>query len=61
MDHDLVTMSQAKVRFIEHGHIRQLIADHAGIARALWRETLLDAAIDAVEQKPRAQWWPPAQ
>lgn len=45
MDHDLVTLSRARVAFIEHRYIKQLIDDRPTVARALWRETLVDAAV----------------
>jgi CRP-like cAMP-binding protein len=45
IDHDLVTLSRAQVAFIEHRHINQLIETHPIIARALWRETVVDASI----------------
>ena len=45
MDHDLAALSQARVAFIEHRHINKLLEARPTIARALWRETLIDAAI----------------
>jgi CRP-like cAMP-binding protein len=45
MDHDLTTLSQAKVAFIDHRHINRLIEERPNLARALWRETLVDSAI----------------
>jgi CRP-like cAMP-binding protein len=45
MDHDLVTLSAAQVGFIEHRHVNQLIESRPTIARALWRETVVDASI----------------
>jgi CRP-like cAMP-binding protein len=45
MDHDLATLSRAKMGFIEHRHIKQLIETRPAIVQALWRETLVDAAI----------------
>jgi len=45
MDHDLVTMSPATVGYIAHSALERLIGTHPAIARALWRETLIDAAI----------------
>ena len=45
MDHDLVTLSDARVAFIEHRHINKLIETRPQLARALWKETLVDAAI----------------
>src|ERR1700744_1477160 len=45
MDHDLATLSDAQVGFIEHRHINKLIEERPSLARALWKETLVDAAI----------------
>jgi CRP-like cAMP-binding protein len=45
MDHDLATLSDAQVGFIEHRHINKLIEERPQLARALWKETLVDAAI----------------
>jgi CRP-like cAMP-binding protein len=45
MDHDLVTLSNARVGFVDHRVMHQLIEERPLIARALWRETLLDAAM----------------
>jgi CRP-like cAMP-binding protein len=45
MDHDLVTLSRARIGFIEHRSIHRLIEARPSIAQALWRETLVDAAV----------------
>jgi CRP-like cAMP-binding protein len=45
MDHDLVTLSKATVAFIEHRHIHKLIEARPSLARALWRETIIDSSI----------------
>ena len=45
MDHDLAALSPARVAFIEHRHINKLMEARPSIARALWRDTLVDAAI----------------
>lgn len=45
MDHDLVTISAATLGFIDHDDIARLIDTHPAVARALWRETLVDSAI----------------
>lgn len=45
MDHDLTTLSAARLAFIEHRHINKLIEARPTIGRALWRETLVDGAI----------------
>lgn len=45
MDHDLVTISAATLGFIDHDDIARLIDTRPAVARALWRETLVDSAI----------------
>jgi Crp-like helix-turn-helix domain len=45
MDHDLATISPATLGFIEHSAMNRLIGSYPSIARALWRETLIDASI----------------
>ncbi len=45
MDHDLTTLSRARLAFIDHRHINKLIEARPSVGRALWRETLVDAAI----------------
>lgn len=45
MDHDLATISPATLGFVEHSALDRLIGTNPSIARALWRETLIDAAI----------------
>ncbi len=45
MDHDLIALSPAKVAFISHRHINHLIQERPNLARALWRETIVDASI----------------
>jgi CRP-like cAMP-binding protein len=45
MDHDLATLSRARVGFITHRSLHQLIETRPSIMQALWRETLVDAAI----------------
>jgi CRP-like cAMP-binding protein len=45
IDHDLITLSPAQIAFIEHRHINKLIETRTTIARALWRETVVDASI----------------
>jgi len=45
MDHDFSTLNEATVGFIGHVPLRQLIRRRIRIAEALWRETLIDAAI----------------
>lgn len=45
MDHDLSTISSATLGFVEHSAISRLIDARPAVVRALWRETLIDAAI----------------
>jgi CRP-like cAMP-binding protein len=45
MDHDLTTQSRCTVGFISHDSIRALTRERPLIADALWRETLIDAAV----------------
>ncbi|MGJ4912290.1 Crp/Fnr family transcriptional regulator [Bradyrhizobium sp. HKCCYLS2033] len=45
MDHDLVTISAATLGFIDHADLSALIDTHPAVARALWRMTLVDAAV----------------
>jgi CRP-like cAMP-binding protein len=45
MDHDLVTLTPCTLGFISHSALKQLNIDRPNIAAALWRETLIDAAI----------------
>ena len=45
MDHDLVTLTPSKVAFIPHASLRDLMLTYPRLIGALWRETLIDAAI----------------
>ncbi|SFM57225.1 Crp/Fnr family transcriptional regulator [Methylobacterium pseudosasicola] len=45
MDHNLGTMTQATVAFIPHENLHDLTARFPAIAAALWRDTLIDAAL----------------
>jgi CRP-like cAMP-binding protein len=45
MDHDFKTLSQCTLGFISHEALRAITRARPMIAEALWRETLLDAAI----------------
>ncbi|MDQ8729180.1 Crp/Fnr family transcriptional regulator [Bradyrhizobium sp. LHD-71] len=45
MDHDLTALTGCTLGFIPHEYILDLCARHPGTAAALWRETLVDAAI----------------
>ena len=45
MDHDLVTISAATLAFIDHSDLSRLIDARPTVARALWRETMIDSAV----------------
>jgi CRP-like cAMP-binding protein len=45
MDHDITTLTPCTLGFVSHDALKRLNARHAKIAAALWRETLVDAAI----------------
>ena len=45
MDHSLRTMTPSRLAFIPHDSLRTLLRQHAGLAAAFWRDTLIDAAV----------------
>lgn len=45
LDSSLTTLTQCKVGFIQHDALRALFQENARIADALWRMTLIDAAV----------------
>jgi CRP-like cAMP-binding protein len=45
MDHDLMTLTPCTLGFISHDALWQLSRERPNVAAALWRETLIDAAI----------------
>src|SRR3954447_12783366 len=45
MDHDVTTLSHCSVGYIAHQALRTLTHEWPLIAEALWRETLIDAAV----------------
>ena len=45
MDHSLGTLVRSKLGFIQHKHVIELCRAYPGIADALWRDTLIDAAV----------------
>ncbi|WP_246756911.1 Crp/Fnr family transcriptional regulator [Bradyrhizobium neotropicale] len=45
MDHDLITLTPCITGVIPHDALRQLNRERPNVAAALWRETLIDAAI----------------
>lgn len=45
MDHSVATLTPSKIGYISHAALRELTESFPRIARALWKETLMDAAI----------------
>jgi CRP-like cAMP-binding protein len=45
MDHDLSTLTAAKLGFISHDSLRQLHRRRPNVAEMFWRDTLIDAAM----------------
>jgi len=45
MDHDFTTLSVCKLGYIAHEVLRKITRERPLIAEALWRETLIDAAV----------------
>jgi CRP-like cAMP-binding protein len=45
MDHDVIALTDCRIYLIEHAALRSLIRARPNVAEALWRETLIDAAI----------------
>jgi CRP-like cAMP-binding protein len=45
MDHDVTTLSRTTIGFIPHEALRALTRERPMVAEALWRETLIDAAV----------------
>lgn len=45
MDHSVATLTPCTLAFIPHEHVRDLILRFPGVGRAMWRDTLIDAAI----------------
>jgi CRP-like cAMP-binding protein len=45
MDHDLLTLTPCKLTFVPHEAMRALTRTRHNVADALWRETMIDAAI----------------
>ncbi|WP_316399283.1 Crp/Fnr family transcriptional regulator [Bradyrhizobium sp. 33ap4] len=44
MDHDLTTLSQARLGFINHDALERILDSRPALVRALWRETLCAGA-----------------
>jgi CRP-like cAMP-binding protein len=45
LDHDIVTVGEAKVGYVSHDRLARAVAEEPHFARLLWFATLLDAAI----------------
>lgn len=45
MDHSVCAMDEAQVALLPHEQLRELVASVPDLAFALWRETLIDAAV----------------
>jgi CRP-like cAMP-binding protein len=45
LDHELSTLDDCMLGFIPHGALRELVGQRPAIAAALWRDTLIDAAM----------------
>jgi CRP-like cAMP-binding protein len=45
MDHNVSVLTDAKVGFVPHDALRDLVHSHPRIADALWRETLIDGSV----------------
>ncbi|MVT71041.1 helix-turn-helix domain-containing protein [Bradyrhizobium pachyrhizi] len=45
MDHDLTTLWEARLGFIKHEALESVLEPRPTLARALWRETLVDALL----------------
>ena len=45
MDHDVTTLSRATLGFIPHEALRAVTRERPIVAEALWRDTLIDAAV----------------
>lgn len=45
MDHNITTLTRVRAAFIPHATLRELMERFPALAKALWQETVLDAAI----------------
>ncbi|MGY2046721.1 Crp/Fnr family transcriptional regulator [Methylobacterium sp. JK268] len=45
MDHAIATLTPASLAFVPHAAVRDLVATRPNLAAALWRETVIDAAV----------------
>jgi CRP-like cAMP-binding protein len=46
MDHSTATLSQSSLGFITHEALQSFLVDHPGVAALLWRDSLIEAAIN---------------
>lgn len=45
MDHDLITLTDCVLGFINHSALREMVRRRPNLAEILWRDTLIDAAL----------------
>ena len=45
LDHDVGTLTEARVALVPHARIDAILAEHSHLTRLMWRSTLLDAAL----------------
>ena len=45
LDHSVGTVSECRLAFIQHEHMRELLRRHPRLTDAFWRDTLIDGAI----------------
>jgi CRP-like cAMP-binding protein len=45
MDHTVTTLCPCTLAVVPHATMREIVSAHPGVAQALWRNTLLDAAV----------------
>lgn len=45
LDHDVGTLSEARIAIVPHARIDRILNDHPHLTRLMWRSTLLDAAL----------------
>lgn len=45
LDHDVGTLTEARIAIIPHARIDRILSDHPHLTRLMWRSTLLDAAL----------------
>jgi len=45
LDHDVGTLTEARIALIPHARIDKILVEHPHLTRLLWRSTLLDAAL----------------